>query len=67
MPKTLVLELLQNGFEGCRAVNGAMRARLGAPQAILEAREAPLNGSAKACQRRSRDDATAQRAAGGRI
>ena len=41
MPKTLVFELLQNGFEGCRAGNGAVRAQLGAPQATLEAHELP--------------------------
>jgi hypothetical protein len=39
--KTLLLELLQYGFEGCRAVNGAMRARLGAPGAVVEAHEVP--------------------------
>jgi hypothetical protein len=41
VPKTLALELLQNGFEGCPALNGAMRARLGAPRAIVEAHEVP--------------------------
>jgi hypothetical protein len=38
VPKTLVLELLQNGFEGRRAGN-AVRARLVAPQAVVEAHE----------------------------
>jgi hypothetical protein len=39
--KSLILELLQNGFERCWAMTGAMRARVGAPQAIVEAHELP--------------------------
>jgi hypothetical protein len=39
--KTLLLKLLQNGFEGCRAVTGAIPAWLGAPRAIVEAHEVP--------------------------
>jgi hypothetical protein len=41
VPKALVLELLQNGFEGRRAGNGAVRARLGAPEAVVEAHDVP--------------------------
>jgi hypothetical protein len=40
-PETLLLELLQNDFERCWAMTGAMRARVGAPQAIVEAHEVP--------------------------
>jgi hypothetical protein len=41
VPKTLVLELLQDGFEGRRAGNGAVRVRLVAPQAVIEPHEVP--------------------------